>query len=387
MLWLYVPGLEGLNSESALPFPERAASLTSRGKPMQPQTLSRAWRTGGWITRLSGLTLEISTLDRGVGKFIASLPGIHAREILWPDSCSETQTTAGLSTRSSGSSMKAGLLVSSAKTCRGTSTDNLPPSYPLWREWGAGLRQEYSVRRKRAEATAGKGCSSWPTATANDDNKSPEAHLAMKKRMGERDGTGANRTAITSLQVMAKQWGTPSVADTMGTRERRGGARSGELLLNGQAKAWPTPATRDHKGSLPLDARDRVMGTLDEAAERKFPSAPPARPIRHGRQSLTPIPFSPLPSETSNCGTLPAEIAVYRRWSMRSGGAAGWRGTWTRKPRVSLNPRFVEWLMCWPLGWTGSGPVAMASFHWLRRSRGALSTLACAPDDQGDLFG
>lgn len=44
----------------------------------------------------------------------------------------------------------------------------------------------------------------WPTPVANDDNKTPEAHLAMKQRMGERDGTGANRTAITSLQVMAK---------------------------------------------------------------------------------------------------------------------------------------------------------------------------------------
>ena len=57
----------------------------------------------------------------------------------------------------------------------------------------------------------------WPTPVANDDNKSPEAHLAMKKRMGERDGTGANRTAITSLQVMAKTvmtgWVTPSVRD------------------------------------------------------------------------------------------------------------------------------------------------------------------------------
>jgi hypothetical protein len=44
----------------------------------------------------------------------------------------------------------------------------------------------------------------WPTPVCNDDNKTPEAHLAMKRRMGERDGTGANRTAITSLQVMAK---------------------------------------------------------------------------------------------------------------------------------------------------------------------------------------
>jgi hypothetical protein len=46
------------------------------------------------------------------------------------------------------------------------------------------------------------------TTTGSLANKSPEAHLAMKKRMGERDGTGANRTAITDLQVMAKTSGT-----------------------------------------------------------------------------------------------------------------------------------------------------------------------------------
>ena len=57
----------------------------------------------------------------------------------------------------------------------------------------------------------------WPTPVANDDNKSPEAHLAMKQRMGELDGSGANRTAITSLQVTAKYvesgWVTPSARD------------------------------------------------------------------------------------------------------------------------------------------------------------------------------
>jgi hypothetical protein len=44
----------------------------------------------------------------------------------------------------------------------------------------------------------------WPTPVSNDDGKTPEAHLAMKRRMGERDGTGAERTAITSLAVMAQ---------------------------------------------------------------------------------------------------------------------------------------------------------------------------------------
>ena len=52
--------------------------------------------------------------------------------------------------------------------------------------------------------TSGNEFTGWPTPVANDDNKTPEAHLRMKQRMGVRDGTGANRTAITSLQVMAK---------------------------------------------------------------------------------------------------------------------------------------------------------------------------------------
>lgn len=58
----------------------------------------------------------------------------------------------------------------------------------------------------------------WPTPVANGDQKTSEAHLAMKRRMGERDGTGANRTAITSLTVMVKAaplW--PTVASTKAT--------------------------------------------------------------------------------------------------------------------------------------------------------------------------
>ena len=42
----------------------------------------------------------------------------------------------------------------------------------------------------------------WPTPVANDDNKSPEAHMAMKQRM-----KGGPRQTITSLQVMAKTTG------------------------------------------------------------------------------------------------------------------------------------------------------------------------------------
>lgn len=73
-----------------------------------------------------------------------------------------------------------------------------------WKPWVtpsgvSRFRLRGSVRR-----TSGTDFSGSPTPVANDDNKSPEAHLAMKIRMGVRDGTGANRKAITSLQVMSK---------------------------------------------------------------------------------------------------------------------------------------------------------------------------------------
>lgn len=64
-----------------------------------------------------------------------------------------------------------------------------------------------SVRNRVDQLPRQAVMAGWPTPVAKDDNKTPEAHLLMKQRMGTRDGTGANRTAITSLHVMAKTAG------------------------------------------------------------------------------------------------------------------------------------------------------------------------------------
>ena len=100
-----------------------------------------------------------------------------------------------------------------------------------------------NYNRKGASATSADGlatqaAATWPTPVANDDNKTPEAHLAMKKRMGERDGTGANRTAITSLQVMAKAIGTTPNGSQEQTEKR--GALNPEFVswLMGFPPEW-----------------------------------------------------------------------------------------------------------------------------------------------------
>jgi len=45
------------------------------------------------------------------------------------------------------------------------------------------------------------------------------------------------------------------------------------------------------------------------------------------------------------------------------------------QPKAQLNPRFDEWLMGWPPGWTAFEPVATEWCHWRQRMRFALSRL------------
>ena len=88
----------------------------------------------------------------------------------------------------------------------------------------------------------------WPTPVSNDDNKSVEAHLAMKSRMG------GNRTAITSLQVMA------------------------------QTAGWPTPTRRDHKDAASTLENTPVNGLLGRQVQASgaMPSGSPASTEKRG---------------------------------------------------------------------------------------------------------
>jgi hypothetical protein len=85
-----------------------------------------------------------------------------------------------------------------------------------WKQWDMAFGPSILALRASTRHTSGKGSSGepcgWGTPVANDDNKSMEAHLAMKARMG------GNRTAITSLQVQAQLVGWPSPNTPSGGR-------------------------------------------------------------------------------------------------------------------------------------------------------------------------
>ena len=77
------------------------------------------------------------------------------------------------------------------------------------------VNRDGSKRNRLDQLPRQAGLAGWPTPVSQPDGKSPEAHLAMKTRMGVRDGSGANRTSITDIQVMAKMagWPTPQARD------------------------------------------------------------------------------------------------------------------------------------------------------------------------------
>ena len=118
------------------------------------------------------------------------------------------------------------------------------------------------------------------------------------------------------------------------------------MTLNNQVQIWakdhwPTPAARDHKGS---NSTEHVTA--------------------NGTGSM-------------HMDQLPNFVEHAFRCSPRDQPTPG--GPTSSPERRTLNPLFVEWLMGWPIGWTGSAPVETASSHWWQAMRGELSRLVSPP--------
>lgn len=63
-------------------------------------------------------------------------------------------------------------------------------------------------------------------------------------------------------------------------------------------------------------------------------------------------------------------------------------GATSSETRLALSPRFAEWLMGWPIGWTELKPLETALSPWSQRARGlALKLASAAPATQLSLFG
>jgi hypothetical protein len=125
----------------------------------------------------------------------------------------------------------------------------------------------------------------WPTPCAQEDGKSPEAHLAMKARM-----KGGPRKTVTSLTVAAKLWPTPTVPNG-GRRNPEGTSITGQKPDGSKAqidlREFAIRMDDSPSGSLNPRFVEELMGfPIDHTALRRSvtPSSP-SRPTRSSRRS------------------------------------------------------------------------------------------------------
>jgi hypothetical protein len=203
----------------------------------------------------------------------------------------------------------------------------------------------------------------WPTPCAQEDGKSPEAHLAMKARM-----KGGPRYTVTSLNVAAKLWPTPT-----GTPAGSGGnpetwlRRQAEQAAKGQdlqlplgiaAKLWPTPHANCSTGAG-TQGRDGGMNLQTAAKLWPTPTVP-----NGGRRNP---PGTSITGRKPDGGKAQIDLREYairmlptptaRDFKSGSGKTQQERGrsagpTLSETFQGSLNPEFVEWLMMFPIGHT-----------------------------------
>ena len=435
MSWLFVPGLEGSSLGSSSPDQTRAPSVMSKGKPMRPASLSRAWKIKPWMQRLSGLTLAPSTLDRGVASWIASLRASRASQRPWPDSGEAAPTTDGSGPMSPGSFATWDAEASFWKTCEGSllSMMGLPPGRysATWPTSGSLRNGTCSRRPKRALPTVGNGCSysrgAYPTPSATSYGSSQNGTVPLDRPSrgtpsletwarhwptpNVPNGGRINRPGISptgrapdgrkkqiGLEDRARNWPTPKVA-TGDYSYSRGDPDKPVMTLQGAAKLWPTPQASEPE-SKPRPSRaatgrkteylgrtvlawptptvsdaDRASGTYKRGnhtlkGEADAWATPSARDWRSGEASAETL--------ARNSGPLSEQAVSQCSRRVRlptTSGAHIPNPADLRLLRPVLNPVFVEALMGWPIGWTGSEPVATEWSRWWRRMRGELLRL------------
>lgn len=341
-MWLHVPSTAlpsapaqpDLNSVCTLPWATSTElSVTSSGKHSLRPLSWRGWRTRPWIRLLSGTTSPPSTVARGAAEWISSLPAFPVPRSVRPANgvAPMMSVTSG---RTSGEPSATWDPASSTwRTLQGSLLT--PTGYDEWQEnWprtGSTRSGCLWPRRRLVAPRNASGSSCWPTATSADSRSSG----------GNPNTTGTHGTTLTDRAV--RMWPSPTVPSggqaAIKDATWRGASMYGpdgtkrSLHLSAAVQLWATPQARDVKGAF---TGHRQGGKDLPGQAQDFRSSHRCRTTsQHGEGSCT-------------------------------------------EPRA-LNPRFVEWLMGWPIGWTDCTAPATESWRsWRRMHSSALrDALAC----------
>jgi hypothetical protein len=228
----------------------------------------------------------------------------------------------------------------------------------------------------------------WPTPDANvmNDGEGPETFFARQERQKAK-GINGNGMGMP-LTIAATTWPTPSARDWKGSNQEEMHDRGTKgPPLNELAVLWYTPNVPN--GGRTLGEDTSSTGITPDGTKRQVGLENQAR--------WWPTPTSLSYGESHQPGNsrsynLTMELAepIFSLRVLRTSKD----GSTSLKPRRSLNPLFVEWLMGWPpgwtlLAWTDFACSATELSAWKQRMRSALLQLGLPPEAplvQSDLF-
>lgn len=299
------------------------SSLTWRGKPTPVKSWLRAWKKATWLQRLFGRMCPPS-MDAHFGAWwAASLAASRAKTSASPGSKRESQVRGAGSGKSlPASSKKYSLDWSSLRTSPPSGRKGSKSSSLILPRSGS-MRSGVLTERPMLEPlTQETGSSCWPTTTTDSKASGAAGYSTASGRH--------SRTTLTDRAV--RQWGTPRATD--GDKGGPNQSLKGKPSLVAQArKQWPTPDASVSTGyNQSASSGASIRYSLAGKVTKQWPTT-----AHDAKDTGAPTEFE------RNSPGLTATGLLHR--TQTSGEPLSPRDR-------TLNPRFVEWLMGWPIGWT-----------------------------------
>lgn len=326
MSYLFVPGTGDSNWDFGQRCLMLERSCTWKGKRMPVRYWRRVCAAVPWMQRLSGRILPPSTAERGVERWIASVPDSRASRSALRASGRGLTTTDGFGPTSPGSLAKWNPNGFFSKMSLDLFlAEDLNRFSGPWPKCGSMRNGIISAQQKSARPTSGSGCSLWPTAKVSTGAYSYSG--------------GDSNKPVLNLEGKAELWPTPAGRGWGDGRASDATMERNARPLNEMVGWWPTPRGSEWKGTGPVGSKSHTH------REKRFYLDAIASRFSHRDRTTT----------------------THGRESSQKGQTS----------RRRLNPRFVEWLMGLPENWldaqTNLEPGAMES--WCSRLHMRLQSL------------